>query len=425
MLHLGKPDITSTVSVQKSSMRKRKAHEGGDSDGHPVEYPIGDAAVTELEQERAFAADSDAHPATPKRRRRKCKVFKIPDSDTHPARTTLDGLPVEYSIADAAVTELQQAPASAVDSDAHPATPKRRRRKRKARETSDSDTHPARTTLDEGQQLARTPLWDNVVDKLDMAASTLEGYQFMQFLEEQCFKSASGGTLKNPMPFGIKMERLLETAAKRRKLKLEHLRRSAAQPVPDLTHEIEEMDMQIMYNEWLWDMDAWMNEENRKTFHDLGWKKRKPVEAQQMAVEAFDVYKSELAGSKFLLHKLIQLPIIAQCSAAPSDSAELPASLMKCINDWQEHKKTDEYKAAVERSQRRAEDLSYLSKRIWHANWLLAKGKEASMLAQQGQFRNLEKWQKKLVKEYDSGRLEISLKKLLDKQTPIYRTIGA
>ena len=221
------------------------------------------------------------------------------------------------------------------------------------------------------------------------------------------------------------MERLLETAAKRRKLKLEHLRRSAAQPVPDLTHEIEEMDMQIMYNEWLWDVDSWMNEENRKTFHDLGWKKRKPAEAQQMAVEAFDVYKSELAGSKFLLHKLIQLPIIVQCSAAPSDSAEQPASLMKCINDFQEYRKTDEYKAATERSQRRTDDRRRLSKQIWDANWWLAKGREVSMKAQQGQFWNLKKWEKKLVAEYDSGELEVALKKLLDQQTPMYSGLGA
>ena len=133
-----------------------------------------------------------------------------------------------------------------------------------------------------------------------------------------------------------------------------------------------------------------------------------------MALEAFDAYKSELAGSKFLLPKLIQLPIIAQCSAASSDSAEQPASLMKCISDFEEHVKTDEYKAAVERSQRRADDLRRLSRQIWDANWWLAKGKEVSMKAQQGQFWNLKKWEKKLVQEYDSGKLEVALKKRLD-----------
>ena len=32
---------------------------------------------------------------------------------------------------------------------------------------------------------------------------------------------------------------------------------------------------------------------------------------------------------------------------------------------------------------------------------------------------------KNLVEEYDSGKLEIALKKLLDQQRPIYRSIGA
>ena len=144
-----------------------------------------------------------------------------------------------------------------------------------------------------------------------------------------------------------------------------------------------------------------------------------------MQMDAFDVYKSELAGSKFLLHKLIQLPIIAQCSAVPSDSAEQPASLMKCINDFQKYMKTHEYKAAAERSQRRADDLRRLSKQIWDASWWLAQGKEASMKAQQGQLWNLKKWEQNLVKEYDSGKLDIALKKLLDQQRPIYRSIGA
>ena len=36
------------------------------------------------------------------------------------------------------------------------------------------------------------------------------------------------------------------------------------------------------------------------------------------------------------------------------------------------------------------------------------------MLAQQGQFWNLKKWEKKLVQEYDSGKLEAALKKRLD-----------
>ena len=132
-----------------------------------------------------------------------------------------------------------------------------------------------------------------------------------------------------------------------------------------------------------------------------------------------------MAGSKFLLHKLIQLPIIAQCSANPSDSAEQRASLMKCINDLHEHMKTAEYKAAVERSQKRANNHRRLSKQIWEASQRLAKGKVLSMKALNGQFWELNKWEQQLVEDYDGGKLERSLKSLLNQRAPIYRGIGA
>ena len=149
------------------------------------------------------------------------------------------------------------------------------------------------------------------------------------------------------------MEPLLETAALRRQLVLDRLRGSAAQPVVDTTHEITDKDMKDMYNDWRWDVDSWMDEDKVRIYHLLrctgrGWK------AQQIAKKAFSAYMFDLAGSKFLLHKLIQLPILAQCSAEQPASAQLPACLMKCINDLQEHKKTPKYKAAVEHSQKRA-----------------------------------------------------------------------
>ena len=79
--------------------------------------------------------------------------------------------------------------------------------------------------------------------------------------------------------------------------------------------------------------------------NDLRW--NRPEDASQLLKEAFDIYLLQLAGSKFLLYKLIQLPIIAQCNATPSDSAEQPASLMKCINDLHVYMQTDDYKASV------------------------------------------------------------------------------
>ena len=213
------------------------------------------------------------------------------------------------------------------------------------------------------------------------------------------------------------METLLEAAREQRQIHLQNLPRWQKTHVADATYEIKEEDMRTIYNRWRWDVESWMNEENRKTYHDLGWKKRKPVEAQQMQMDAFDVYKSELAGSKFLLHKLIQLPIIAQCNATPSDSAEQPASLMKCINDLHVYMQTDEYKASVRIAQKRTQDDRRLSREIWKANWWLARGKELSMTAGNGDTSQLKKWERRLANQYDDGKLERSLKDLLNQRT--------
>ena len=162
----------------------------------------------------------------------------------------------------------------------------------------------------------------------------------MKCIAEQCLE------------LGIKMEPLLEMAALRRQLVLDRLRGSAAQPVVDTTHEITDKDMKDMYNDWRWDVDSWMEEDKLRIYHML---RRAGLnrEAQQMAKQAFSAFMFELARSKFLLRKLIQLPILAQCSAEQPASVQLPASLMNYINDLQEHKQTPEYKAVVERSRRR------------------------------------------------------------------------
>ena len=219
------------------------------------------------------------------------------------------------------------------------------------------------------------------------------------------------------------MEWLLETSAKRRKRVLERLCHSAAQPVLHMEHEIADKDMQIMYNDWQWHVNSWMNEGTLTIYNDLRW--NRPEEASQLVKEAFNTYLLQLAGSKFLLYKVIQLPINAQCNATPSDSAEQPASLMKCINDLPVYMETDEYKASVRIAQKRTQDDRRLSEKIWKANWWLARGKEFSMRAQNGEDPQLQKWERKLANEYDDGKLERCLKDLLNQWTRRYRSFGA
>ena len=170
----------------------------------PVEYDIANAIMIQVWQKWALAPDSDAHPG----------IF------------------------------IPRAKQEALDSDAHPV-------RTKSEETfcrdPDNDAHPSRWTLP-----ACTPLWDKLVEHLDAATSSWQGRQFMQFIQEQCFfgdmcvKKPNGDNLESPVPFSIKMEWLLETAAERRRLLLNRLRRSAAQPVVDAIHEIEENDMRSM-----------------------------------------------------------------------------------------------------------------------------------------------------------------------------------
>ena len=98
---------------------------------------------------------------------------------------------------------------------------------------------------------------------------------------------------------------------------------------------------------------------------------------------------------------------------------------MKCVTDLQEHTKSDTYKAAVERSKKRASDDSRLSKQISEQTKVLSKAKALSERAEQGQYYDLSLEEQQLVEDYDCGRLEKLLRSLVDKRAPVYRGVGA
>ena len=105
--------------------------------------------------------------------------------------------------------------------------------------------------------------------------------------------------------------------------------------------------MKAIYNRWRWDAESWMNPQALMKYKQL-FDSGKNSAAQQLGKSAFSTYLFQLSGSKFLLHKLIQLPILPQCTIKQSPgSAEPPAALhplgsvlMKCVADLQEHKET-------------------------------------------------------------------------------------
>ena len=346
--------------------------------GVKAKFATAHAVVVQVWHENTSAADSDAHPVEAKPPSRKRKADQAPNSDEHPVR----------------------------------ASP----RPRKEKVTSGivgSDTHPAVSDL-----RAPTPLWDNVLAKLDRASSSGQGQQMMKFITETCFhgklchKNAYGEDLEKPMALTLKMEILLETAAKRRKIVLNSLSNSAAQPVPDTEYVIAEEDMREMWNTWRWDVESWMSEKNLKTYYDLLWWGKRG-DAQKMTKSLFSAFKQHVSGCKFLLHKLIQLPIIAQCQATSSDSAEQPASITALLEEFRVHKESDGYKSAVKESAKKAKEHKRLSKEICNASWKVGRGKELSQRAKNGEWKKLTIWERELVEQYDGRKLERNLKALL------------
>ena len=95
-------------------------------------------------------------------------------------------------------------------------------------------------------------------------------------------------------------------------------------------------------------------------------------------VPCFSTYCFQISGSKFLLGKLIELPLIC---GATSDTAEVVAQLLQ---DFEAHKQTDQYKAAVSRSEKRAEDQQKLSREIWWARYDLEQGRLLSAKVSEG-----------------------------------------
>jgi len=146
--------------------------------------------------------------------------------------------------------------------------------------------------------------------------------------------------------------------------------------------------------------------------------------AQQFGKSRFNTYLFHLACEKFLLHKLIQLPILAQCNDRKGGAAQ-PASLIKCIKDLEQHKKSPQYLAAVRRSQRRGDEHRRLSKQIWHETQKHAKGAKLSQQAKDCHYSDLNAADKKILEDYDCGRLSSSLRQLQSLKTMSYKGIGA
>ena len=131
-----------------------------------------------------------------------------------------------------------------------------------------------------------------------------------------------------------------------------------------------------MFNNWRKDVGEWMHEHNRKEYeylksgdkksseHALG--KRASKSAHDLGKKAFNKYLFQLCGDKFLLRKLIQLPLVhdPNSAAPPMTPQQFATSLASFIRDLHAHYDDKEYKEAANKTPRCSQQFLQLTKQI-------------------------------------------------------------
>ena len=155
------------------------------------------------------------------------------------------------------------------------------------------------------------------------------------------------------------MEVLLQKTIERRSMHIEHVMEKDDARVRGLTKRevlnslhFSHADMTTVMNAWRYDHQSWMKEETQNEL----WFFNKHKDWHGLEKRAFSAYLHQISGNKFLLHELIELPLIILNRGGPSEeepstggreqirglcAKTTPARL---IQKWKEHKKSDEYK---------------------------------------------------------------------------------
>ena len=224
--------------------------------------------------------------------------------------------------------------------------------------------------------LPQTPFTDEFFRNLQCATehsgSSDHEEELMQYILTDCIW---GDLLYNDrdaettMPLSRKMENLLEAVHKRRQLLLRDLL------TDDSSHYIAYTDMKDMFNNWRKDVGEWMHEHNRKEYEYLksGDKKSSTSRntstsksAHDLGKKAFNKYLFQLCGDKFLLRKLIQLPLVhdPNSAAPPMTPQQFATSLASFIRDLHAHYDDLEYKEAAKKTPRCSQQFLQLTKQI-------------------------------------------------------------
>ena len=268
-----------------------------------------------------------------------------------------------------------------------------------------------------------TPLYDQLLADLEEGSqgedtsSLFEHIQQFCFFGELCFMNASGERFEQPLPLSLKMEDLLRVvSAQRGEI-------AAAAGLRDSSmsrHHATQSQMKDMMNAWRNNVGSWMCIRNQSRYWDL--KQQRNQDAHQLAKSCFTTYCFQLSGCRFLLHKLIELPIVRVGSAARPASSTI-AVVKDLLAALQVHKRTDQYKKAVIASKKRMDDQERTSRQIWWARADLERGKTLAEQRDAGSLSYFDlSWKaQELVEKYDSGNAERTLRSLEAARSPVYR----
>ena len=260
-----------------------------------------------------------------------------------------------------------------------------------------------------------TPLYDKLLLDLEQ---TEESSTLIHHIEQHCFfgelrfVSPSGYRAPGAMSFSSKMENLLQISLERRRTIAEAAGLTDEQL---LQHRATPSEMREMYNSWRSDVRVWMSTDDRERYFDLLDAGRNQ-KARQLGKHCFNAYCFHVSGCGFLLSKLIELPIISTASR------NLATVLRQLLQDLEDHKKTDAYKAAVQRSEARSHEQQRLSRAIWWAKCNLERGRLLSTKIAEGtsEWSSLSWEDQKRVEDFDCRRAQKALSELEARKSPAY-----
>ena len=293
--------------------------------------------------------------------------------------------------------------------------------------TACSVEQPARDAMPNARKVTlkeNTPLYDNFLDAMK---DSVAGREIMDFIATVCFFGDHrhfddrGNKLSQPRSIGFKMEVMLQTVLHQRRVHIDRLvsardprvsSSSSAAQLALTTLPFTEQDMRTLMNTWRLDVDIWMNQDTLARYRNAG-------NSHKIGKSAFSVYLQHLSGCKFLLRRLIALPIVSPPSSAaqPVKHEHLLQSFFQLSQEWNTYKNSDEHQGAIQRSRQSGQHR--LSIRVRH---LQAAYRKAAMNSQKIKNSTINFWDlseedQRDVEDFDCGRgLVTALRDLLDAQ---------